>query len=67
MFAIQEITDWEFPNHTYIFDEQKRCVGYVRSSDNTPQRFGKPTNKFSRSHRKFKKLKEVPFREYFLS
>jgi hypothetical protein len=55
----QEITVWpdgQNFNHSYLFDDRKRCVGYIPKGTTKARFFEKPSNKFSRSHRKFKKM-----------
>ena len=60
MYTIeQEITVWpdgEDFNHSYLFDNRKRCVGYIPKGTKEVRMFVKPSNKFSRSHRRFKKV-----------
>jgi len=58
---LQEVTDWSnvecsIPNHTYIFNENKQCVGYIKSGTHDIQMFKKPSVHFSRTGRKFTKL-----------
>lgn len=60
MYTIeQEITQWpegqDF-NHSYLFDDRKRCVGYIPKGTEVIKMFAKPSLKFSRSYRKFKKV-----------
>ena len=54
MKVIQEVTDWDAPNHIY-FIERSRCVGYIPVGKEEPVWFSKPLN-FSQSKRKFKKV-----------
>jgi len=55
---LQEITEWEYPNHTYEIRPDGKCVAYQKFSQGEWRRFKKPLN-FTRSRRKFKTLKKV--------
>ena len=57
---LKEITDWgaqKVPNHTYIFNEQNQNVGYIKTGTKEEIFYGKPSKLFSKSRRKFIKLK----------
>ncbi len=54
---LQEVTDWDTPNHTYILNEQNHCVGYVKRNTTDVIMFNNPLKQFSKSRRKFKKVK----------
>jgi hypothetical protein len=60
MYTIeQEITVWPEGsdyNHSYLFDDRKRCVGYIPKGSEEVKLFTKPSVQFSRSHRKFEKV-----------
>jgi hypothetical protein len=54
---LQEITDWDTPNHVYFTNDSKdKIYAYVKASGGEVQRFKVPM-KFKTSGRKFK---EVP-------
>lgn len=60
----REVTEWNsseypVPNHTYIFNEDKQCVGYVPLGDNKARFFNEPSKLFSAYRRKFVKVMEV--------
>lgn len=53
---IQEVTDWDAPNHIYISDETKSKVyGYFPFPSREAERFEKPMQ-FDTRYRKFKTL-----------
>ncbi len=57
---LKEITDWspyKVKNHTYIFDEKGQNVGYIISGTKEELFYKKPSKLFSKSRRKFIKLK----------
>ena len=57
---LKEITDWgeqKVPNHTYIFNDKKQNVGYIKTGTKEEIFYGKPSKLFSKSRRKFIKLK----------
>ena len=54
MKALKEITNWKYPNHTYLL-EHGRCVGYLQEGQTQAQMFKKPLS-FSKSRRKFKEV-----------
>lgn len=52
--VVQEITDWEFPNHIYILRKDKsKMYGYVKAGTTQVQMFGGPRG-FDPARRKFK-------------
>ena len=56
---IQEITDWDAPNHIYIVNQNKsRLFGYVPERTTAPIMFKKAMSFDSRS-RTFKKISEI--------
>lgn len=58
MKHLQEVTDWDVPNHTYIVNDSKdRLLGYIPKGQTEPMMFTKPL-KFETRHRKFKTIKE---------
>lgn len=58
ILVLKEVTDWGFPNHTYhVIVGKSKLFGYERASDGKFIQFKKPLS-FSRSRRKFKKVKE---------
>jgi hypothetical protein len=54
---LQEVTDWDMPNHTYILNAAGHCVGYVKRNTTDVIMFNNPLKQFSKSRRKFKKVK----------
>jgi len=54
--VIQEITDWEFANHTYMLNGGGRLIGFLRRGETEWKMFKKPLF-FTRTRRKFKTLK----------
>ena len=52
MKFLKEITEWEYPNHIYAF-ENGQCVGYIKQGIKELLRFNKPSKQFSKSRRKF--------------
>jgi hypothetical protein len=57
MKILQEITDWDVPNHTYFANDSKdKIYAYVKASGGEVERFRVPM-KFKTSGRKFR---EVP-------
>ena len=64
MEAVKEITVWDngtTANHTYLLDGDK-MVAYIKAGDTTPFYFKNPIKGFSKSGRKFEKLKVNPFK-----
>ena len=56
MKILKEITDWEYPGHTYfVTDAKDKMFGYVKKSTGELQEFSKPLP-FSTSRRKFKEI-----------
>ena len=55
---LKEITKWEdnTPNHTYIFDEKNRNVGYIKTGTKEEIFYKKPSTLFSKARRKFVQL-----------
>lgn len=51
---LQEVTDWEWPNHTYHVNSKGKLVGYIKQG--TQELIPVPGFNFSKSHRKFKTL-----------
>lgn len=51
---LQEITEWEYPNHIYIFADKKssKCIGYIPNDGKTIFMFEKPLS-FDKKKRKF--------------
>jgi len=56
---LQEITDWDTPNHTYFTNDSKdKIYAYVKASGGEVQRFKIPM-KFKTSGRKFQEVPNV--------
>jgi len=58
---LKEITVWDkcdfnVPNHTYIFDEKGKNVGYIKTGTKEEIFFPKPSIQFSKARRRFIKL-----------
>ena len=55
----KEITVWDtnIPNHTYMIDKAGSLVGYIKTGTTEEIIFNKPMKQFSKSRRKFIKLK----------
>jgi len=54
--AFKEITDWEWPNHSYALNDDGKCVAYRKTGTKEWYTFKKPLP-FSKSRRKFVSLK----------
>lgn len=53
----QEVTDWKYPNHTYLLDKGKGwLVGYRNVLTGEIKIYKRPMKQFSKSRRKFKKV-----------
>ena len=61
MQVLQETTDWEFPNHTYLLDGSK-LVAYIKQGTKEPIYLNKPIKGFDQRYRKFVELKANPFK-----
>ena len=61
MKYLKEITSWPKAagtlNHTYIFNEKNENVGYIKTGTTQEIYFSKPSRQFSKSRRKFIRLK----------
>ena len=55
MQALQEVTNWEYPNHTYLLDGD-RLVAYIKKGESEPFFFKNGIKGFSKSGRKFKEV-----------
>jgi SWIM zinc finger len=60
MQAMQETTDWDFPNHTYLLDGSK-MIAYIKQGEKTPFYFSKPIT-IDKRGRKFAEVKPNPFK-----
>jgi hypothetical protein len=53
-----QVTEYTVPSHTYVLNRAGHCCGYFINNDLTKWvEFGKPNLGFSKSKRKFKKVK----------
>lgn len=52
MQAYREVTDWTFPNHTYLLDGNN-LIAYIKFGESTPFYFSKPIKGFDKRGRKF--------------
>jgi len=50
---LKEITDWKFPNNTYIVNKKMELVGYIKEGTKEEIIFKTPMKNFSKSWRKF--------------
>ena len=57
---VQEITQWDTPNHIYYIDRAEKLVGYRSDRSKKSKIFKKPLA-FSRARRKFYVLKDYGF------
>ena len=59
MIALKEITKWDdnIANHTYILNEKKELIAYIKANTDEYFEFSKPIRDFSKSRRKFKEVK----------
>lgn len=53
---LQEVTEWEFPNHIYIM-EGRSNIGYIPSSGEKAVIYKSASKSFSRTGRKFEEYK----------
>ena len=53
----KELTDWEYPNHTYALNDKGWAVAYIKAGTEEVIEFKNPLKQFSKSRRKFKKVK----------
>lgn len=53
MKYLQEVTEWDFPNHTYIV-EKNWLIGYIKKGTSEKMFFKQPMKSWSKSRRKFK-------------
>ena len=57
MIQAVEVTDWKWPNHTYMLsDDLSKCFGYIKASNGEKTMFDKPL-KFDVRNRKFNKIR----------
>lgn len=54
MEALREVTEWKYPNHTYLLDGTN-LVAYIKKGTKDAFYFSKPITGFSRSGRRFVK------------
>lgn len=52
---IQEKTDWDVPNHTYMLDDKGKLIAYTKAGEDEVIWLETPMT-FSKRFRKFKKL-----------
>ena len=56
MKTIQEVTEWDVPNHVYfVTDAKDKMYGYIKKSTGEVKEFNQPLP-FSASRRKFKEI-----------
>lgn len=52
----QEVTEWEYPNHTYAINKNGWLVAYIKAGTDRVIEFSAPMKQFSKSRRKWKKV-----------
>ena len=52
----KEVTDWEFPNHTYVLDNKGWLIAYIKQGTTDLIHFSTPMKQFSKTRRKFIKI-----------
>ena len=56
MKILQEVTEWDFPNHIYYLDDKKEnMIAFINCNTNEHKVFKKPI-RFDMRYRKFKEL-----------
>ena len=57
MYYLLEVTEWDTPNHTYVFENKKssKVIGYIPKGTTKIQMFAKPYT-FDKKYRKFKEV-----------
>ena len=59
MKFLQEVTEWDVPNHIYVLNDSKdKMYGYVKRGTNVVETVNKPY-RFSTSGRKFKEVPNI--------
>lgn len=53
----KEVTDWQYPNHTYGLNPAGHMVAYIKASNGEMVVMKNPSKQFSKSRRKFQKVK----------
>ena len=53
----KEVTDWQYPNHTYALNDKGWAVAYIKAGTEEVIEFKNPLKQFSKTRRKFKKVK----------
>jgi len=60
---LKEITQWtdapNTPNHTYIFDEDNACIGFIPTGTKKEIIFTQPIRNFAKARRRFVELKKT--------
>ena len=60
---LKEITEWKdapnTPNHTYIFDEDNACIGFIPTGTKKEIIFTQPIRSFAKARRRFVELKKT--------
>ena len=60
---LKEITEWKdapnTPNHTYIFDEDNACIGFIPTGTKKEIIFTQPIRNFAKTRRRFVELKKT--------
>ncbi len=54
---LKEVTQWEWPNHTYILNKAGHCVAYIKRETTKVITFDHPKKQFSKTRRKFIEVK----------
>ena len=53
----KEVTDWQYPNHTYGLNDKCWAVAYIKNGTDKVNEFNNPLKQFSKYRRKCKKVK----------
>ena len=53
----KEVTDWQYPNHTYGLNPAGHMVAYIKASNGEMVMMKNPSKQFSKTRRKFQKVK----------
>jgi hypothetical protein len=49
-------TEYRVPLHTYVLDDNKHCVGYIKEDEKSIRFFNQPMKTFSKKNRTFKNV-----------
>lgn len=67
MKLLQETTDWDTPNHIYIFGASSlKIVGYIKAGETVAFKFAKPIQ-FDKRRRTFTEIKVKDHKKFDLT